>query len=359
MTSVSPDPLSVIAADTPRFSSEAAVDTAWKYFGLRVSAAELVSERDQNFHLRTDDGRQFVLKIANAAEDPLVTDFQIQALLYIEGRNTNVVTPKIVRTRDGRDHVELRSSHGPHVARLVTYLAGVPLAGHPLSVELSRSMGVYSANLGRALAGFHHPGANQCLLWDMRQAAYVRGLLDYIPNDLTRAEVERCVDEFDRSVAPAFPALRTQVIHNDLNPENVLLDPDDRSSVAGVIDFGDMLQSPLAVDVAVAASYMRAFEGHPLSFIAPFVGAYHSVTPLERREIDLLFDLILLRLSITISILHWRIATRGPDDPYLTSSSTAESTAEKFLLRLREVPRTHARDTFRQVCASIDVQYSS
>jgi hypothetical protein len=52
----------------PRISLDDAVEFAAELYGLRVSASALPSERDQNFRLRTDSGRQFVLKIANAGK---------------------------------------------------------------------------------------------------------------------------------------------------------------------------------------------------------------------------------------------------------------------------------------------------
>jgi Ser/Thr protein kinase RdoA (MazF antagonist) len=188
----------------------------------------------------------------------------------------------------------------------------------------------------------------------MHQAPRVREIAQHIPDASLRADVIARIDRFETQVLPVFPSLRAQVVHNDLNPQNVLLDPDG-SRVVGVIDFGDMTESPLVVDIAVAASYLREFAGNPLTGIAGFVGAYHAITPLERREIDLIYDLILVRLATTVSVLHWRIAERGADDPYLGNSASAESTAGKFLKLLGAVPREHARQILRQACASADV----
>jgi len=355
MSADNPDPLRVIAAAAPSFSVADAVAIAAEYYGLEVSARELVSERDRNFHLRTGDGREFVLKIANSAEDPLVTDFQIQALLFIEARQADVATPTIVRTLDGRASIELTSGAGTHLVRLVTYLPGVLLVKQPLPMALCRDFGAYAARLGRALSGFGHPAANQSLIWNMNEAARVRDLTHYIPDDAVRGQVIEALRHFEVQVHPLFPELRTQVVHNDLNPENVLIDRPNGFRIAGVIDFGDMVRCPLVVDVAVAASYLRAFEGNPLARIAAFVAAYHAVTPLELREIDLVFDLIRVRLATTVSVLHWRIAQRGADDPYLDNSVSAESTAGKFLKLLSAVPREHAWQILRQACASTDV----
>ena len=352
------DPLMVIAAEPPRFSEEDAVRIAAEHYGLEVSARTLISERDCNFHLRALNGREFVLKIASGAEDRLVTEFQVRALRHIEAQQPDIVTPRVVPAQDGSFLLEIPSETGNHAVRLVTWLPGILLAGQPLTGDLCRNHGAYAAKLGRALSGFEHPGSNPDLIWNMNHALFVRDIAHHVPEVSLRTQVIDCIDYFATHVAPAFPLLRTQVVHNDLNPENVLLDPDDTSRVAGIIDFGDMASSPLVVDVAVTASYMREFEGNPLARIASFIGAYHSITPLERREMDLVYDLIRVRLATTVAVLHWRIARRGADDPYLNNSVAAESTAAKFLGILSAIPREHASQSLRQACASADVAAS-
>ncbi|HEX7720405.1 MAG TPA: phosphotransferase [Woeseiaceae bacterium] len=349
VTRMSGDPLAVIAATAPPADTADAAAIATRYYGLRASARELVSERDRNFHLQADDGRQFVLKITNAAEDPLVTDFQIKALLHIAAQDANVSVPVVVPTTDGRYSFEYATSQGQHVTRLVTYLDGVLMRSRPVSHALSRNFGRYAASLGRALRGFDHPGADHALLWDMRQAVRVRDLVNYIADDELRGRVADCLDSFIEQVLPHFPMLRTQIIHNDMNPENVLVDPQDDSRVVGVFDFGDMVRSPLIVDVAVAAAYMRNLDGDPLPLLAEFVAEYHRVTPLLAEEVDLVFDLTRVRLATTTAILHWRIDARGADDPYLGIATSTESTAARFLAKLDEIPRQQALATFRQV----------
>jgi hydroxylysine kinase len=352
------DPLKVIAAEPPRFSEEDAAGIAAEHYGLEVSARALISERDCNFHLRANDGREFVLKIASRAEDRLVTDFQVQALRHIEAQQPDVATPRVVPARDGSFLLDIRCASGIYAVRLVTWLPGILLAGQPLTAELCGNLGVYAAKLGHALSGFAHPGSNPDLIWNMNHALAVRDIAHHVPDAALRALVIDCIDYFATHVAPAFLSLRTQVVHNDLNPENVLLDPHDTSRVAGVIDFGDMASSPLVVDVAVTASYMREFEGNPLAKLASFIGAYHSLMPLERREMDLVYDLVRVRLATTVAVLHWRIAKRGVDDPYLNNSVSAESTAGKFLKIFSAIPREHASQSLRQACASADATAS-
>ena len=125
-----------------------------------------------------------------------------------------------------------------HVARVVTFVAGVPLGERQPSPALAANMGRYLAHLGRGLHDFEHPGNSQALLWDMQQALELRRLLPHIANEALRSCVERVLIEFEQIAWPKFPQLRAQVIHSDFNPDNVLTFSDDDEAVAGVIDFG-------------------------------------------------------------------------------------------------------------------------
>ena len=352
------DPLAVIATDNPGFSDNEAIEFICTNYGLIVSVKPLLSERDQNFQLTAPDGQEYVLKVANSGENPQVADFHNRALLhlqtYAELHKSPVNAPRVLLTRDGATHFIIESANEQHIARVVSFVAGTPLADRLPSPRLCRNLGVFLANLGLALKDFSHPGSSHSLLWDMQQALGIRKLLQYVPNQSTGDLVEATLTEFEDLALPLFPTLRAQVIHNDLNPDNVLINPQDPDEAIGVIDFGDMLHAPLIVDVAIAASYLREMEGDPLAQIAEFLAGYHSVVSLTSAEIDILFTLIKTRLAASIVILRWRAALRAENDPYLANALQAESSAEVFLQRLCEIPRDNAIRTFRSVCASVE-----
>ena len=290
------DPAAVLEVRAPAFTDRDAVAIIRTHWGLDAAVGPLVSERDQNFRVDSDDGRRFVLKIANAAEDEVVTDFQIQALVYIAGRvralDIPIRCPEVVPTLDGAVSLPISGPDGTHVTRLVTWLDGLPLGDRDAGGRLARRMGVYLAYLGRALQGFSHPGSAHSLLWDIQQASNLRPLIRHVPDAAAADAVAAALDDFEHYAQPVLPSLRAQVIHSDMNPDNVLIDASDRDTVAGVIDFGDMLHAPLVADVAVACSYLRVFEGDPLRLMAGFIAGYHGVVPLTRDEIDILFELI-------------------------------------------------------------------
>ena len=352
------DPQAVITEEQPAISDELAIRTVREHYGLEVSLRPLVSERDQNFLLQTAEGPRYVLKIANSAEDPVVTDFQIEALLHIERAITEndvpIAAPRVLHTLSGDKAIVLETPDGNYVTRVVSFIEGIPLGERIASPALARDMGGFLANLGRALAGFDHPGARHSLLWDMQRALELRPLIEHVPEAETAAAVAAALDDFEHYAVPVLPSLRRQIIHSDFNADNIVIEASNEDKVAGVIDFGDMLEAPLIADVAIGASYVRTTSGDPLALMLEFVAAYHRVNPLARDELDILFELIKARLSASVVILDWRVSLRGEDDPYLQKIIYDEASARRVLRRLQEVPREHARRIFREACASVD-----
>ena len=349
------NPFEVLIAELPAFSEEQAIDIAFNHFGLKAKASNLLSERDQNFLLEVDGDKKYVLKIANSCEEHLVTDFQIQALIHIAKKSDlSINTPKILQSVDGRNSIMLETDTGVHVARVVSYLDGMTLGDRAPSAKLCRDMGRYLARLGFLLKDFKHPGSDHSLLWDMKEALKLREILSHIKNETTRHLVETVLEDFEKNALTIFDSIRWQVIHSDMHAYNIIVSESNADKVAGIIDFGDMLLSPLIVDLAVAASYLRVVDGDPLSLITEFLYGYHQEIPLKRMEISILHDLIKTRLAATISILDWRASFRDKDDAYLKANAGEKLVAELFLKKLSEIPRENATKIYTQVCASAE-----
>jgi Ser/Thr protein kinase RdoA (MazF antagonist) len=341
--------LDAISTPQPEFSESEALRALAEDFGLDGTLDSLISERDQNYRVTTTAGERFVFKIANRAESTITTDFQIQALLHIERKGCPVATPAIRRTLSGNESSILYDGDIPHVCRVISYLAGTPLSDVTKTADLALNFGRCAANLDLALANFEHGGDKHVLLWDLQRAGDLRELTSYVEETDLRAAVCQCLDDFDRRVMPALSSLRHQVIHSDLHGDNVLA-TDDHKSIAGVIDFGDMVRAPLIMEVAVAAAYLRVADGNPMSLIVPFIAGYNSIIALEEHELDLLYDLVRARLVATITILRWRFAKRGKDDDYARESLAGERNADQFLLRLNTLSRDSFTERVRSAC---------
>ena len=338
----------LLAAPSPALSSEAAERVARDHFGVVGSATALDSERDQNFHIRTLHGPGYVLKIANPLESPEVTDFQTQALLHIAASDADLPVPRVCSTSDGATQTRIDiGSHQQSTVRLLTYLSGVPTSACNSTPRLRADLGACLARLGKALFDFSHPSANHPLLWNLSSAAGLIDLVEHIPSADHRSLVTRRIQHFERAVLPLLSALRWQVIYNDLNPGNVLLDPRDPERVTGIIDFGDMVYSPLVADVAVAAAYQLRHTPDPFDAAAQLACAYHRVVPLEQREIDLLFDLIATRLALAVIITAWRASLYPHNRRYILRNAGSHC---DFLKRFEQMSGDDVRNRLRASC---------
>jgi len=319
---------SSLTTPPPTLTEGEALALALAHFGLTGTLSPLTSERDLNFRLTTAQGR-FVLKLANAAEPPDLTALQTLALIHLEP-NT-LPTPRVIRTLLGQ--AQAATPHG--TLRLLTYLEGHPQHLTPRSPAQCAAMGAISARLSLGLHGFHHPAAGHILQWDIKQASTLRPLLPHVAPDLRPLATET-LDRFDRDVKPRLASLRSQIVHNDLNPHNVLCDPADPDRITGILDFGDMVETPLICDAAVTAAY-QIDPASPRDSLTIFARSYHSVLPLTAQEWHLLPDLVATRMLTTLAIASAR-AARYPDNaPYILRNVPA---AAAGLAALATTPRT-------------------
>ncbi len=334
-----PESLDILTVLPPTFSVGEVATHVLDQYGLAGEFTGLVSERDQNFRLSCDDGRSYVVKIANSGEPEVITDFQIQALLHIEKQGCAVAVPRIIRTVDGSVSTTLLAQGLAHVVRVATFVPGRPLGDCDNNADLARKLGICLAETDAALCGFEHPSDSPALIWDMQRASDLRNLVELVSDVKLRATVSNCLDDFEQNALPQFAALRSQIIHNDLNPGNVLVADDEPPSVTGVIDFGDMLRAPLIIDVAIAASYMRSADEDALELLAPFVAGFNEITPLDQMEFELLYDLVRIRLVTTIVLMNWRMSARPASDAYMKKGVLNERSSEGFLKRLNSLSR--------------------
>ena len=328
----------VLAAPPPVLSDAGAAELLLRHWGVEGSLKRLTSERDLNFHVQTAT-RGYVLKLSNPAEPAEVTDFQTRALLHLEGRGLPV--PEVIRSRAGASTVETPVGR----LRLLTYLEGLPLHLAPRNAAQRQAVGAMAARLARSLAGFSHPAADLFLQWDIRQAAHLAPLLP----DIDAADRLLCaavLDRFRAEAAPALPGLRWQVVHNDLNPHNVLADPADADRIAGILDFGDMVRTALVCDLAVAASY-QVDPAAPLASLAEFSAAWAAEYPLLPAEARLIPLLTRCRWLTTLAIASHRAARWPENAPYILRNVPA---ARAGLTAFASIPRELAAETLAQAC---------
>jgi 4-aminobutyrate aminotransferase-like enzyme/Ser/Thr protein kinase RdoA (MazF antagonist) len=286
---------SVLEAEPPRFSPEEAARIAADLFGRDGRASSLGSERDQTF-LLDDGGPGAVLKISNSGEDPAALDLEEAAIAHVVAVDPNLPVAR---------QLAPRALYAGHHVRLFERLHGRG-GGPELEDGAVQAFGDVHARLCLALRSFFHPAAGRDLLWDVRQTARLRPLLEEIGDPAQRAVAERTIDRFEERVLPSWPRLRAQVVHGDFTLDNLLLD--ERGRICGIVDFGDCCHSALAADVAVAlASLLRGRPAEDVFRVSRLaLDGYSTRSPLEPLELELLGYLVAARLTAIVAISAWR-----------------------------------------------------
>ena len=308
---------SVMMVPAPVVSEAEAEGFALHHWGIAGTAKLLTGERDRNFRLRATDGPEFVLKFANAAEDQAVTDMQIAALAHVAVRDPGLHVPRMVPLPNGA----MEALHGTIRVRLLSYVPGIPLRDATRSAAQRIACGVVLARLGLALDGFAHPASTTPLIWDLMHTLRLREVVAALP--AARDEIGAILDRFEADISPVLPRLRRQVLYNDMNTGNVLIDPADHEIVAGIIDFGDLVTTALAIDVAVGAtSQIDDIETIPAD-IGDFVRGFHLTRPLLPAEIAVLPLLIACRLAMSLVLQAWHRQSH-PANPHYRPITAAE-----------------------------------
>ncbi len=331
----------------PRISVAEAEILASEIFGVTGEASPLDSERDRNYRLKTETDAGWLLKIVNSTEPRVESEFQTALLHHLGRANPKLAVPRLKPSLSGDFLASAVASDGEtHAVRLVGWLAGTPLAKVRRTPELIRSLGQSLGELDRALQGFIHPGALRDLDWDLRHAARARSRLHFVEDTHKRAILERFIRRFEDTVAPTLIGLRTQVIHNDANDWNILVDEQDDRNISGIIDFGDAVHTVLIAEVAIACAYAILDLDDPVGAAAELAAGFHEKYPLRSEEIDVLFDLIAMRLVMSVTFSASR-RDRTADNPYLAVS---EAPAWRLLEKMNAMNPRLATAILRKAC---------
>lgn len=308
----------------PQVDADAAARLALTAFGVAARTEKLTGERDQNFRVQPlDGGAARLLKISNSAEDPAIADLQTQALLHIADHAPHIPTPRVYPALDGAHAAPWRNSAGALcTVRLLSFLDGEPLSALPGSLALARSVGAALAAFNNAVSAFRHSAEDHDLLWDLQRADRVAAIAETLP-DAERRELARAgLAVFSERAAARLPSLPVQLIHNDLNPHNILINRR-TGTVSGIIDLGDAVRAPRINDVAVAAAYHVGADRDPLAGIEALLEGYVGVLPLRVEEVEVLLALVVGRLAMSVAISSWRAEKDPANRAYIVRNLPA------------------------------------
>ncbi len=321
MTNSHPDIFSAdgLRFNPPTFAASELADFLRRQYGISGEFGELEGERDQNFRVTCADGQRFVFKISGIDEDASVVDFQLRALEHIKLVDPELPVPRHVAGLDGEFLSRIFDAEGnAYHARLLTYLDGSPLFefGAP-SRHTIRCLGRLQARLSLALRDFSHPAATHFMPWDAMNGLVVSETLcrDYLPSTMTDA-CAQVLERLQQTALPALLQLPTQVIHNDMHLQNVLVDPARPGEITGIIDFGDIVQRPLVQDLSTSLVMIAELTADLVSAAINLLAGFDEVCPLPAEQRELLYDALCARAILSVQLTRFYQLNVPDSDKY-------------------------------------------
>ncbi|MDX1616673.1 MAG: aminotransferase class III-fold pyridoxal phosphate-dependent enzyme, partial [Candidatus Promineifilaceae bacterium] len=268
-----------------------------------------------------------------------------RVLETLRDREFDLAAPSPVGKLSDKLHRWQDGSGRQHYVQLFHFVSGSVLAGRDGYSEVDLgSLGERLASLDESLRGLPQPQPRE-LIWSVwRAAETVRAGRNKVAGANRRRLVEHFLARFESEVAPTLGDLASGLIHNDANDHNLLVNEGGR--LCGLLDFGDLDWAPYVNEVAVAAAYAMAGQIDPLAAAAELAAGYHRVMPLEPEALAVLFDLIAMRLCVSVVVSTNRQA-EADRDSYLKVS---EGPAWRLLQQLAGMDPQVAEQRFRQAC---------
>lgn len=310
---------SQIAAAPPRLSDGELGELLKEHYGIEGSLTPLTGERDQNIRVDCAD-RAYVLKIANHAEIETELVMQTAAIQHISAVDPGLPVPSIIHTLGGEAVLSIDGPAGPVWARLLTHLPGTPALGYRATPLFRRRLGSIAARLDTALASFDHQNSLDCRIWNLDYAVDLADWTRYIAGPDSQRMADLALARFEAHVAPRLPELRRQLIHNDLNQNN-LLRGRHTAEITGVIDFGDMSISSRVNELAIAIAHQLYRQVDVLACAEELVEGHSAVARLDETEVTVLFPLVQMRLASREIIAAWRGVTNRSASAYRSDIS--------------------------------------
>ncbi len=313
----------MISTNTPvSVTNQSISELARRLYGIEGTLKSLPGEYDCNTCISTKNGEQYVLKIMHPSRATTFIEMQIAALEHIASAAPQVPIQRVIAQHDGQSSSVQQIGENQHTVWMLSYIEGTLFAdANPVDDALVAHLGETIGHIDIALKSFAYQTPERTLEWDVLNAGWIRGYRDALADESERVLVLRLLDRYEQTYTQHKADVRIGLIHGDANDYNLVVgNPGYRSrTVQGVLDFGDMMRTAMVSELAISAAYMLMRHPDPIDGLMVMTSAYHAVCPLTEGEVAVLFDMICMRLAISVTVSAIRKRER-PNDPYMIVS---------------------------------------
>ena len=326
------------------FSTQEAEQLIQDYYHLKVKASSLQGYDEQNFLLRGEDGKKYVLKIATDEHQIHFLDAQVKIINHLSNSNLASKFQHVLPSTAGKEISTLVIDDTNYYLRLLTYLEGTFWVDRQeKSAALYQDLGNFLGNMDKVLSTFSHPAMHRHYTWDISTAMDAYKKLQHINHHEKRRIAGYFLLQFETEALPELTSLPHCYAHNDANDYNLITEGD---QITGLIDFGDMVYTARINNVAVACTYAMLNNTEPLASAKLIVHEYHKINPLTEKEIELLYYLIAARLCISVAQSAFNASLDSDNEHHFIT----EKPAWELLFKLIEINPVKAIDAFRTAC---------
>ena len=303
-------------------STEYWAEILHQQWGVKAKLSKLNGEYDLNFLAISSAHKPLILKIMRENCPKWLVEAQIAAMQHVEGIAKLSSTPKVFLSLKGQSCIEVTDNFGKiRFIWVLEYIPGKCLAklrSKPLNLieEIGEALGATTT----ALSSYDNDKLDRSFKWNLLQAGWIDEHLNCI-RDKDRYETIKKISINFSKCLPQLKSFNRQVIQNDPNDYNILVsgEYDEKKTLSGIIDFGDMCIAPSICELAIAGAYIVLDTPDPEKSLVALVSGFNKTCPLTINEIDIVWDLLLMRLAVSV-VNSTLIAIEMPNDPYVTIS---------------------------------------
>ncbi|XP_032824803.2 hydroxylysine kinase [Petromyzon marinus] len=331
----------------PRLDEAQATELIVRLYGLGVERlAPLESYDDQNFHVATNDGAAWVLKVTNTRDSRQQEVLEVQTRVMMFLRDGGVPTQTVRLTVHGDlmslQRIDFGEGEKEFNVRLLTYLPGVPLSTVLADGSLYYQVGKLAASIHQALEQFEHPFLRflqrDDFIWNLSNTHLLESYLFALDGDPNQGLVREVIAKFREEIQPNLHKFTRCIVHGDLNDHNILVEetgpiPAVQSSetgepaagshykLSGVLDFNDMMQGYCVYDIAMAIMYMMIESSRPMDVGGHIMAGYESVRPLTEDERGAVYWLVASRFCQSLVLARYTILQHPENADYLLTTA--------------------------------------
>jgi len=225
--------------------------------------------------------------------------------------------PEIISTLSKQETIKIPYDEKLFCVRLLTFIPGKLFSSiKNQKREMLISLGETMARLDKSLEGYTHKMMNRVHLWNLSHSYLIRNhfsSLSSFPQN-KKETIEQIITDYEKYTLPHLAQAKSGVIHGDVNDNNIIVDPSE-TSIASLIDFGDIGYGPYINELAIGITYGMLDQKNFLQVGRYILNGYQNVFPLEKKDLKLLPQLIKTRLATSLTMAANSVIEK-PDNQY-------------------------------------------